>query len=174
MVETLPNHPSTTNPNVSGSVKVSCGTQPHESTMVQEILFAVRHKENICREQLAWHGLKQDGSLGGHLRACSPDCGNKQAARNTTLPKPESRIRLEEGRSLALVETTNAKASTNNARYVGHWVGSRAKNASNAKNNCHLLLSISGVNRPDEKPNTLSPFDTKPTDLQSWPRCSAV
>ena len=30
--------------------------------MVQEIVVAVRDKESNCREQLAWQGLKPDGS----------------------------------------------------------------------------------------------------------------
>ena len=42
--------------------EVLCCTQSHESTTVREFFFAVRGKENKCREQLAWHGLEEDGS----------------------------------------------------------------------------------------------------------------
>ena len=66
---------------MSGSAKVSCCTQRHESTTAQEFLLAVRDKENNCREQLAWHGLKKDGSCGGHLRTCSPRLREQTAHR---------------------------------------------------------------------------------------------
>ena len=67
-----------------------------------------------CREPLAGYGLKQDDSYDGHLR--------EPAARHTTPPKTAPCIRLEEGCALALMESTNANASTSNAGYVEHWV----------------------------------------------------
>ena len=50
------------------------------------------------------------------------DCGNRLLA-TPYRPKPDSRVRLEVGCSLALVESTKAKASTNSAGYVEHWAG---------------------------------------------------
>ena len=67
----------------------------------KKFFFAVRDKEDNCREQLAWHGLTDSSQIA----------------------QTRLRIRLEEGCSLALVETTKTKASTNSAVYVEHWAG---------------------------------------------------
>ena len=108
----------------SGSVKVSCCVQARESSTMHDILFAVCDKEHNCREPLAWHGMKQDGSFCGHIRACNSRL-RKQTARYTIPPKPVSSITVEKAldseRSKVCEQRATGVKTSNRQKVIASW-----------------------------------------------------